>query len=86
MRVYNRYDQSNYRAEDTQMDIDFAITESYPEVDVPADQLVLKPNLGDQFQSAVEEKVGRPVNKERLMARLIYLRKRGMLPRLRRKI
>ncbi|MEM7210317.1 MAG: hypothetical protein AAF479_00275 [Pseudomonadota bacterium] len=56
----------------------------YREFDVPADQIVTNAELGDRFVDIVRRNASGSFDKMVVLRRLITLRKRGLLPRLRR--
>ena len=70
------------------MTLDEAIREAYTQLGVPADQLLLEPELAEQFIDAVNTRLHHPVSADRIKRRLLTLRKRGQgnggLPRLER--
>ncbi len=64
--------------------LDIALRNLYLEFDTPADRVLSNPDLGDEFFLRVSDRVGMVLEKELVFKRLLYLRKRGQLPRLRR--
>ena len=67
------------------MPSDDILIETYVEVDTPTDQLALHAHLRKRFVDALGVRTQEPVQAEQAVARLIYLRRTGHLPRLRRK-
>lgn len=65
--------------------IDTILPALYQQFDVPADRLVTDPQLGDRFADLVRGQMpGMAIDKGLVLRRLITLRKRGLLPRIRR--
>jgi hypothetical protein len=65
--------------------LDTALRSTYQEFDVPADQFIANQELVGEFVSAVESRLGNvQLDSCEVMRRLINLRKKGLLPRLRR--
>jgi hypothetical protein len=65
--------------------LDTTLRQLYLEFDTPADRVLSNPKLADRFFRRVIERVGAEFEKEVVFNRLLYLRKKGVLPRLRRK-
>lgn len=64
---------------------DDVLVAAYGEVMVPADQLLADPAAGDRFVEALSRKTTEPIDRQRVLWRVLTLRKMGRLPRLRRK-
>ncbi len=64
---------------------DEALIATYEAFDTPADQFIGNPDLVKAFVTAVQARMGDDgLDTQEVMRRLVYLRKRGRLPRLRR--
>ncbi len=65
--------------------LDVLLAETYQEFDVPVDQFFAEKALTEEFVSQVRVRAGdEALEAPNLMRRLMNLRKRGLLPRLRR--
>lgn len=64
--------------------LDVALQELYLEFDTPADRVLSNPQLAEQFFDCVSKRIGIELERETVFKRLLYLRKKGGLPRLRR--
>jgi hypothetical protein len=64
--------------------IDNTLRQLYLEFDTPADRVLSNPQLAEQFFKRVSDRAGIAVEREAVFNRLLYLRKKGVLPRLRR--
>lgn len=65
--------------------LDNALTKIYAEFDTPVDQFIGDPNRTMAFVLAVRESLGgQDLAPQQVMQRLVNLRKKGLLPRLRR--
>ncbi len=65
--------------------LDDALVTLYGEFDTPADQFIGNPDLAESFAAALRGRVSDAgLELQEIMQRLVYLRKRGRLPRLRR--
>ena len=65
--------------------MDTILRDLYLEFDTPADRVLSNPQLAEQFFKRVVDREGITVQRETVFNRLLYLRKKGVLPRLRRK-
>ncbi len=69
----------------TTMELDAALATTYEDFNVPADQFFGNQDLIEAFTTAVRGRAGDPgLDSQDIMHRLLYLRKKGRLPRLRR--
>jgi hypothetical protein len=58
---------------------------TYEAFDTPVDQFIGNPGLAEAFATALRNRADTPgMVLQKIMQRLVYLRKRGRLPRLRR--
>ena len=64
--------------------LDNTLREIYLEFDTPADRVLSNPQLAERFFKCVSDRAGVAVERETVFERLLYLRKKGVLPRLRR--
>jgi hypothetical protein len=64
--------------------VDEAIVKAYRQFDTPADQLLLNYKRAEGFVDIVSKLSNSRLAPERVLHRLITLRKKGLLPRLRR--
>jgi hypothetical protein len=65
--------------------VDTLLPALYEQFNVPADQLVINSLLADRFVDLVRERASnKSLAKVEVLGRLITLRKRGLLPRIRR--
>jgi hypothetical protein len=64
---------------------DSVLIKTYGEVMVPADQLLTDTVEGDRYLNAIRQKTTEPIDRRRVLGRVLTLRKMGRLPRLRRK-
>lgn len=67
------------------MSLNEAFVSAYAELDIPADRLVLRQDGLARFIEIVRAKTAEPFDPKEAGARLLNLRKKGLLPRLRRK-
>jgi hypothetical protein len=65
--------------------LDITLRQLYLEFDTPADRVLSNPKLAERFFKRVSDRAGVAVERETVFNRLLYLRKKGVLPRLRRK-
>jgi hypothetical protein len=64
---------------------DQTLIATYEAFDTPVDQFLGNPKLTEAFVETLRNRVGNVgMGSEEIMKRLVYLRKRGRLPRLRR--
>ncbi len=64
---------------------DDALIATYEAFDTPVDQFIGNTGLAEAFATALMHRVDTPgLDPQEIMQRLVYLRKRGRLPRLRR--
>jgi hypothetical protein len=64
---------------------DEALIATYEAFNTPVDQFIGNPGLAEAFASMLRNRAGTPgLDSQKIMQRLVYLRKRGRLPRLRR--
>ena len=65
--------------------LDEALISIYGDFDTPTDQFIGNPELAEAFAEALRNRLGdASLDLQEIMQRLVYLRKRGRLPRLRR--
>jgi hypothetical protein len=65
--------------------LDDALIAIYGDFDTPADQFIGNPALAEEFAGKLRNRLGdASLDLQAIMLRLVYLRKRGRLPRLRR--
>lgn len=65
--------------------LDSDLIAAYESFDVPVDQFIGNPALAEAFAASLQEQIGNAdLDWQAITRRLIYLRKRGRLPRLRR--
>lgn len=64
--------------------LDNTLRQLYLEFDTPADRVLSNPQLAEQFFKRVSDCVGVALEREAVFRRLLHLRKKGVLPRLRR--
>lgn len=64
---------------------DQTLIAAYEAFDTPVDQFIGNPGLAEAFATVLASRVDTPaVDSQKIVQRLVYLRKRGRLPRLRR--
>jgi hypothetical protein len=64
---------------------DAALIATYEAFDTPVDQFIGNPGLAEAFATALRNRADTSgLDLQEIMHRLVYLRKRGRLPRLRR--
>lgn len=65
--------------------LDGALIAAYESFDVPVDQFIGDPDLAAEFVAMLEDRSGAEgLDSRTIIRRLVYLRKTGRLPRLRR--
>lgn len=64
--------------------LDITLRQLYLEFDTPADRVLSNPQLAEQFFKRVSDRAGVVLEREAVFKRLLHLRKKGVLPRLRR--
>lgn len=65
--------------------LDSDLISAYESFDVPVDQFIGNPTLAEAFAASLQEQIGGVcVDWQAITRRLLYLRKKGRLPRLRR--
>ena len=67
------------------LQLDTALRQLYLDFDTPADRVLSNPQLAEVFFNSVSARMGVSLEREMVFKRLLNLRKKGELPRLRRR-
>jgi hypothetical protein len=67
------------------LQLDTALRQLYLEFDTPADRVLSNPELAESFFNSVSVRMNISLEREMVFKRLLNLRKKGELPRLRRR-